>query len=128
MVHGGVRRSRPPVRLLTLVFGSFFAVVGTLHFMRPAFFVRQVPPYVPHPAAAVLLTGVAEVAIGLALIADWRPSLTGAAAAALITSYLPVHIEAYRSAPTRAARHREALRFPVNAVYVAIAMLVAIGR
>jgi uncharacterized membrane protein len=116
------------VRLLTLVFGSFFAVVGTLHFMRPAFFVRQVPRYVPHPAAAVLLTGVAEVAIGLALATDWHPSLAGAAAAALITSYLPVHIEALRSAPTRAARHREALRFPVNAVYVAIALLVAIGR
>jgi len=116
------------VRLLTLVFGSFFTVVGTLHFVRPAFFVRQVPPYVPHPAAAVLLTGVAEVAIGLALIADWQPSLAGAGAAALITSYLPVHIEVFRSASTPAARRREALRFPVNAVYVAIAILVAIGR
>lgn len=84
------------MRLLALLFGSFLAVVGTLHFLRPAFFVRQVPPYVPHAAAAVLLTGFAEVAIGLALIADWRPSLAGVAAAALITSYLPVHIGAPR--------------------------------
>jgi uncharacterized membrane protein len=115
------------MRLLELVFGSFFAIVGTLHLVRPAFFERQVPPYVPRPAAAVLLTGVAEVAIGLALMADRHPRFAGAAAAVLITSYLPVHIEAFRSAPTRAARRREALRFPVNATYLAIAMLVAIG-
>jgi uncharacterized membrane protein len=115
------------MRLLTLLFGSLFAVVGTLHFVRPAFFVRQVPPYVPHAAAAVLLTGVAEVAIGLALIADWQTRFAGAAAAALITAYLPVHIEAFRNAPTHAARRREALRFPVNAMYVVIAILVAIG-
>jgi uncharacterized membrane protein len=48
------------MRTLALFFGGFLAVVGTLHFLRPAFFVRQVPPYVPHPAAAVLMSGIAE--------------------------------------------------------------------
>ena len=115
------------MRILALVFGSLLAVVGILHFVRPAFFVRQVPHYVPHAAAAVLLTGIAEVAFGLALIANWQPRAAGGAAAALITSYLPVHIDSFRRAPTNAARRKEALRFPVNAVYVAIAMLLAIG-
>jgi uncharacterized membrane protein len=86
------------VRILALVFGSFLAVVGTMHFVRPGFFVRQVPRYVPHAGTAVLLTGVAEVAIGAALIADWRPRAAGVAAAVLITSYLPVHVEALRTA------------------------------
>ena len=113
------------MRLLALLFGSFLAVVGTLHFLRPAFFVRQVPRYVPHPAAVVLLTGVAEVAIGLVLIADWHARAAGAAAAAPITSYLPVHVDTVRRAPTAAARRKETLRFPVNAVYVVIAVLVA---
>jgi uncharacterized membrane protein len=114
------------MRTLALFFGGFLAVVGTLHFLRPAFFVRQVPPYVPHPAAAVLMSGIAEMVIGLALIADWHPRTAGAAAVALIASFLPVHVEAVRTAPSGSARLKEALRFPVNAVYVAIAMLIAI--
>jgi uncharacterized membrane protein len=114
------------MRLLALVFGCLLAVVGILHFVRPAFFVRQVPAWVPHAAAAVLVTGIAEVVIGLALVAGWHPRLAGAAAAALITSYLPVHVEAVRSAPAGRARRKEALRFPVNAVWVAIALLIAI--
>lgn len=77
---------------------------------------------------AVLLTGVAEVAIGAALIADWRPRAAGVAAAVLITSYLPVHGEALRTAPTRAARRKEALRFPVNAVFVGLAIFLVILR
>ncbi|MGH3480067.1 MAG: DoxX family protein [Nocardioidaceae bacterium] len=115
------------MRTLALVFGSFFAVVGTMHFVRSEFFVRQVPSYVPRPRAAVLLTGVAELAIGAALIADWHSNAAGVAAAVLITSYLPVHVEAVRTAPTRAARCKEALRFPVNAVYVGLAILLVIG-
>jgi uncharacterized membrane protein len=113
------------MRLLALVFGCLLAAVGTLHLLRPAPFVRQVPVWVPHAELAVLVSGVAEIAIGLALAVNWHPRWAGAAAAALIASFLPVHIEAVRSAPAGKERRGESLRFPLNAVIIAIAVLLA---
>jgi uncharacterized membrane protein len=114
------------MRLLVAGFGCFLAVVGLLHVLRPAFFVRQVPAWFPHAAAAVFVTGLAEIAIGVVLVGNWHPRWAGAASAALIASFLPVHIEAVRSASAGPARRREILRFPVNAAYIAIAIAIAL--
>jgi uncharacterized membrane protein len=113
---------------VAIVFGVFLLVVGALHLARPDFFRRQVPPYVPRPGVAVALTGVAEIMLGAALALDRHPRVAGAAVAALITSYLPVHVEMIRRSPSPRARRRELLRFPVNAVYIAVAFLLAIAR
>jgi uncharacterized membrane protein len=38
-----------------------FLIAGTLHFVRPAPFLRIVPPMLPRPAALIAISGVAEI-------------------------------------------------------------------
>ncbi len=51
-------------RLLT----AFWLVAGTMHFVVPRSYEAIVPPYVPMRRAAVAVSGIAEIAGGLAII------------------------------------------------------------
>jgi uncharacterized membrane protein len=46
----------------------FFVIAGMLHFVVPALYLRIMPPYLPHPAALVAISGAAEIAGGLGLL------------------------------------------------------------
>jgi len=46
----------------------FFVIAGTLHFVVPAMYLRIMPPYLPHPAALVAISGAAAIAGGLGLL------------------------------------------------------------
>jgi uncharacterized membrane protein len=53
------------VRVLT---AASFIAVGVLHFIRPAPFVRIIPPYIPAPEFMVYLSGVFEILGGVGLL------------------------------------------------------------
>lgn len=112
--------------LLRVFLGLLFAGTGVMHFVAHRFFERQVPPWVPGHRLVVALTGAAEVVIGASLLAAWNTTVAAWAAAALLVAFAPVHVHALRCAGTRSQRLRELLfRVPVNAAYVAIAVIVA---
>ena len=67
--------------------GAFFVAAGALHFVIPRRYESIVPPYVPAPRESVAVTGVAEVAGGLALLV---PGLERPARAWLIAVLLAV--------------------------------------
>jgi uncharacterized membrane protein len=52
------------------VIGVVFIFAGALHFVRPKPYEQMMPPWIPLHRESVLLSGVAEVAGGLALIPD----------------------------------------------------------
>lgn len=111
---------------LRLAFGAFFAVTGVSHFVAAGYYHRQVPPWVPRPRRVVAVSGALELSIGVALAAGWQASIMAGAAAGLLIAYLPVHVHAWRTASTPSRRRREALRFPVNGIYVAVAVAIAV--
>jgi uncharacterized membrane protein len=54
---------------------GFFVFAGTMHFVRPKYYEVIMPPYVPYHSEAVIVSGAAEIAGGLALIpAQMRPA------------------------------------------------------
>lgn len=55
-------------RLLRIVMGLAFGMIGILHFTRERQFRRIVPHYLPLRKTAVLVTGVFEMMIGLVLV------------------------------------------------------------
>jgi uncharacterized membrane protein len=65
---------------LAFVFLWFF-VGGISHFTNPAFFLAIMPPYIPFHAAAVYVSGVAEV---IGAIALWPPRTRSVAGWGLI--------------------------------------------
>jgi uncharacterized membrane protein len=52
--------------LLRRLFGPFFMFAGAMHFLRPRWYERIVPPYLPRPREVVYVSGVAEIAGGVA--------------------------------------------------------------
>jgi len=62
------------VRLSTKLLAGFFAVAGTLHFIRPRSYEATIPDWIPHHQEAVLISGVAELAgAAMLLAAPTRP-------------------------------------------------------
>lgn len=85
------------------LFGGFFIMTGSMHFVAPGYFVAVVPPYLPSPSVLVAVSGVAEMAGGVGiLLRRWR-----AAAAigliALLVAVFPANIEMLRQARARDA-------------------------
>ena len=48
------------------LFGPFFVFAGIMHFVKTRWYERIMPPYVPRHREVVYLSGVAEIAGGLA--------------------------------------------------------------
>ena len=59
-------RSHPG--FLRLVLAALFIATGFLHFFRPDFFLRMMPPVFPAPLLLVHLSGVAEIIGGGSLL------------------------------------------------------------
>jgi uncharacterized membrane protein len=54
------------VRWIARAFGPFFVFAGVMHFVKPRWYERIMPPYVPAHRELVYASGVAEIAGGLA--------------------------------------------------------------
>lgn len=50
------------------LFGIFFVFAGVMHFVKPRWYERIMPPYVPAHRELVYASGVAEIAGGLATL------------------------------------------------------------
>lgn len=86
-----------PRALAQVLLGGALVLAGTGHltFARREFR-AQVPPWVPLDVdTVVLLSGVVEIAVGLALLATWRQphrAVVGLATAALFVAVLPGNV------------------------------------
>jgi len=50
------------------VLGVFFVLAGAAHFVRPAIYMRIMPPYLPWHRGLVYLSGLCEVALGVLVL------------------------------------------------------------
>jgi uncharacterized membrane protein len=74
--------------------GLLFLFTASGHFVQTAAMAQMLPPWVPAREALVYLTGVLEIAIGLALFSTrWRRAAAWAAAAVLV-AFFPANIYA----------------------------------
>jgi len=84
-------------KVFLIVAAIFYIFAGTMHFVRPDFYLRIMPPYIPWHVAMVDISGVAEFAGGVGLLI---PSLRRAAAwglVALLIAVFPANIYAATS-------------------------------
>ncbi|MEO1058701.1 MAG: hypothetical protein AAFY28_17485 [Actinomycetota bacterium] len=85
------RRDRRTIARVGLGIG--LAVAGITHFVNPTPFEQHLPSWVPAPAFVVGLSGVAEVALGLALAAAWPSRLAiGRTVAAFLVAVFPANV------------------------------------
>lgn len=76
-----------------LVFAAGMISMGVLHFVAPKPFEKIVPKWIPWPRAAVLWSGVAEIASGALLAVPATSRAGGWVSAATIVSVYPANIQ-----------------------------------
>ena len=76
--------------------GFLYVLAGSLHFVFPKTYLRIMPRFLPYPKALVFWSGLAEIALGIALCVpitkDW--SIYGILA--MLTIFLVVHFNMLR--------------------------------
>lgn len=79
-------------RIALFAASALYVAAGSMHFLKPAPYVRIMPPFLPWPLALVYISGAAEIAGGLGLL----PVATRRAAAwglvALLVAVFPANI------------------------------------
>ena len=73
--------------IMQCLLGLFFVVAGVNHFLRPDFYMKIMPPYLPWHLPLVYLSGLFEVAFGTLVLI---PKYTAPAAWALIALLIAV--------------------------------------
>ena len=88
-MRGLRRRLKGP---LLLVMGPMYVVAGILHFLVPGVYVQIVPPVFPAPSALVYLSGLAEIAVGIALLIPRTRRYAAWATIALLVAVFPANV------------------------------------
>jgi uncharacterized membrane protein len=115
---------RPSPRSL----GLGFTLAGALHFIRPRAYEAIMPPYVPHHREAILVSGAAEIAGGLAVLSPRTRKFGRWWLLALLLAVFPANVQMAIHPEQVAERGVAAdripafllwLRLPLQAVFMA---------
>lgn len=74
------------------LFGLFFITAGANHFISPSFYLPLIPPYFPYPEAINLLSGVAEILLGILLLLPRFQKWAGYGIVLLMLAFIPAHV------------------------------------
>lgn len=110
------------------------ATAGTLHFVAEGFFTQIVPPQLPAPEVLVWISGVAEIALAVALILERTRRWAGYGLVALYVAVFPANIHMFTAnlqlhdMPSwflQPSRLMLFLRLPLQFVFIAWALWVS---
>jgi uncharacterized membrane protein len=85
--------------------GVLYVGAGINHFLKPAFYVSIMPPYLPWHLLLVYVSGIAEIALGALMMFRMSSKLAGWGLIALLVAVFPanvhmaMHPELYAWAP-----------------------------
>ena len=75
-----------------VIFALFFVAAGVNHFVNPPFYESITPPYLPWPCALVIISGIAEIVLGIALLVPKWSRLAAWGLIALLIAVFPANI------------------------------------
>jgi uncharacterized membrane protein len=97
----------------------FMVGAGTMHFVKPDFYMKIMPPYLPWHLELVYLSGFFEAALGLLLLVPRFSRLAAWGIIALLIAVFPANIYVYQHQdvlPASPILHL--LRLPLQAVFI----------
>ncbi len=103
---------------------AFYVVAGVNHFRSPEFYLAIMPPYLPWHLELVYLSGVAEIALGLALLVPALRVWAAWGVIALLVAVFPANLhQALHDVPmagsTESLGALRWVRLPFQAVFIA---------
>jgi uncharacterized membrane protein len=101
------------------ILASFMTGAGTMHFVKPDFYVKIMPPYLPWHLELVYISGVCEIALGLLLLVPGVSRWAAWGLVALLIAMFPANIYVFQHQeilPAPPILHL--LRLPLQAVFL----------
>jgi uncharacterized membrane protein len=80
------------VRTSQRLLAGFFVFAGTMHFVRPRYYRAIMPPYVPRHREAVIVSGVAEIVGGAAVVSPSTRRFGGLWLIGLLAAVFPANV------------------------------------
>ena len=77
---------------MKFLLGLFFISAGVMHFIRPGFYLKLMPPYLPWPLGLVYVSGVAEILLGLLVVIPKYTRLAAWGLIALLIAVFPANL------------------------------------
>ena len=71
---------------------TFYVVAGMMHFVAPEFYLQMMPPWLPWHAALVAISGIAEFALGVAVLIPSTQRIAAWGLIALLLAVFPANI------------------------------------
>jgi uncharacterized membrane protein len=83
-----------PKRVLLWIMAGLYVLAGINHFLKPEFYLRIMPDYLPWHLALVYVSGVAEIVLGIALLIPRLRRLAAWGIIALLVAVFPANVYA----------------------------------
>ena len=80
------------LRVARWAFAAFFIGAGVLHFLKPAFYLQIMPPYLPYPRELVLISGGFEILGGVGLLIPRLSRLAAWGIIAMLVVFMMPHV------------------------------------
>jgi len=101
------------------ILAIFMIIAGTMHFVNPAFFLKIMPPYLPLHKELVLLSGVAEVLLGILLLVPQTSRKAAWGIVALLIAVFPANLYLYQHQEILSASPVvHLLRLPLQGLFI----------
>lgn len=85
-----------PTEISKYVLAIILIIAGILHFVKPKFYLKIMPSYLPRPAELVFISGVVEIICGILLLVPSTQNFGAYATIALLIAVFPANIEMAR--------------------------------
>jgi uncharacterized membrane protein len=122
--HGEQRPVSRTKTILMWLLAINLMTVGFMHLLKPAFFVAIIPPDLPNPEWLNVISGLAEIVIGVYLLEPRTRVLAAWAAIALFIAVFPANLYAAfenvgPDGPGSGAGAANYVRLPFQALFIA---------
>ncbi len=97
-----------------------YTVAGLNHFRSPKLYERIIPPYFPNPKLLNVISGFAEIVLGIALMIPMVSNYAAWGIIALLIAVFPTHVYMYQNekAGMKLPKYVLLLRMPVQLVLI----------
>jgi uncharacterized membrane protein len=87
-------------KLTLYLMALVYVLAGMNHFRAPQFYMPMMPPWIPAHQAMIIISGLAEIILGLLLFYPPMRALAAWGVIALLVAVFPVHIYMYQARET----------------------------
>lgn len=77
---------------------AIYVIAGIFHFVKPKFFLKITPKWVPKPAVVNIIVGIIEIALGILVLIEATRSFAAIGIIALLIAVFPANFYHFQKA------------------------------